>query len=90
MKTILSIGSSHFLIPSSVNVNAILGALSKASMLDRVWSHARNEEVFQPSKYERDITIRLVREDQIITPKKPKLKAIAETASPDAHNTFGS
>ncbi|ODU24024.1 MAG: hypothetical protein ABS95_02530 [Verrucomicrobia bacterium SCN 57-15] len=85
MKTILQIGYKHFLLPSAVNVNAVLQALSKATQMDRDWSESRGE-IFRPEKRPDDIAIKIVKDEQVMAPTKPK--ALPEKASEDANNTF--
>lgn len=88
MKTILCIGHRHFLIPSSANLNTIIAVLSKATQLDRDWSESGGE-IYRLDKRPDEISVKLVKDTQVIVVQN-KPKTIAETASPDAHNTFGS
>ena len=88
MKTILSIGHRHYLLPDSANVNTILKALSAARELDRRWDSTSNRERYTLAPDAVDVSIKMISPKDILDPKKPK--QIAEHASPDAHNTFGS
>ncbi|MGN6385728.1 MAG: hypothetical protein ACTHMT_05755 [Verrucomicrobiota bacterium] len=88
MKTILTIGHKHFLIPANANLNTIIAVLSKATQLDRDWT-SEGGEIFRTDKRPDEIKVQLVKDSQVFL-NQPKLKAIPENASPDAHNTFGS
>lgn len=87
MKTILTIGYSHFVLPPSVNVNAILAALQKAQPVEDKWTE-KSGTIYIRKDRDITITVKLVPDADVIDSKK--LKAIPEHASPDAHNTFGS
>lgn len=85
MKTILTIGYEHFVLPASVNLNVVLQALSKAQPVQDRWNGHKDLYVRQDREVK--ISIKMVPDDAVIDSKK--LKQIAEKASPDAHNTFG-
>jgi hypothetical protein len=86
LKTILTIGHEHFLLPASANINAVLAILAKAQPLRREWK--ASGEVYYPEATPMRVSVEIVPDSHIIDTKK--LKAIPEHASPDAHNTFGS
>lgn len=86
MKTILEIGHQYFLLPASANINAIIAVLGKATALAWITS-AAGEDRYKPSGTAPRIQIKMVADNQVIDPIKPK--QIAAEASPDAHNTFG-
>lgn len=86
VKTILTIGYEHFVLPASVNVNSVLQALSKAEPVESKWTG--HKELYRRKPREVAISVKMVPDEDVIEPKK--LRAIAEHASPDAHNTFGS
>ena len=90
MKTILNIGYLKFLVPPSANVNALIAILGKSTLVKE--EKVNGEFVFVPDSSERHcnpIRIELV-DDSRVLEGRPKRKAIAQHASPDAHNTFGS
>jgi hypothetical protein len=84
MKTLLTIGYEHFILPASVNVNGLLAALQKAQPVDDKW--VDNQKVYIRKDCEVTIEVKLVQDSCFIDSKK--LKALPENASPDAHNTF--
>lgn len=87
MKTILKIGGAYFLIPASVNVNAILAALQKAEPVE--YDYVGSKKIFRLQRrheHSHEIEVSLVDDNAVIKP--PPRKALPETASPDAHNTF--
>jgi hypothetical protein len=86
MKTVLTIGYTQFLLPSSVNVNALLGALQKAVPVEERYVDGRH--VYYRRDRDTEVSVKLVADADIRDSKK--LKALPEHASPDAHNTFGS
>jgi hypothetical protein len=87
MKTLLTIGYNHFILPASVNVNAILAALQKAQPVRK--EYKADHHVYYPETGRgAEISIELIKDSHVHETKK--LKAIPEHASPDAHNTFGS
>lgn len=83
MKTILSIGYNHYLVPASVNINHVLAALQKCTMLEHKYERGG---YYLPKDEEPRIEVKLV-QDQTVR-DRPKRKALPEVASPDAHNTF--
>lgn len=87
MKTILTIGYSDFVLPASVNVNALLGALQKAEAVEHRYSSESNRHIYYRRDRDVEIAVKLVPDGDVRSSKE--LKAIAEHASPDAHNTFG-
>ena len=87
MKTLLTIGHNHFILPDSANVNVLLKALSSAKEVDDNWTGNTYQYVLT-DKAPR-IEVKMINEKHIIDPKKNR-KAIPEKAGPDAHNTFGS
>lgn len=86
MKTILTIGYNHFVLPASVNVNAILAALQKAQRVESKLH--KNRIIYIRDDGDPRIEVKLVDDDMVLDSKK--LKQLPERASPDAHNTFGS
>lgn len=88
MKIILTIGYQHFLLPASANVNAIISVLNKSTPLnfDKV-----GEDYVYVTETDTDrakLKIEMVDDNKVIDPAKVKRKALSESASADAHNTF--
>jgi hypothetical protein len=68
MKTLLTIGYEHFILPASVNVNALLAALQKAQPVDDKW--VDNQKVYIRKDREVTIEIKLVQDSCVIDSKK--------------------
>jgi hypothetical protein len=80
MKTILSIGYTHFALPATANVNAVIALLQKATRVEKRYQDKRY--IYTPtSEKEPDIMIEMVSDDCVIDPNK-KRKALPEKASP--------
>jgi hypothetical protein len=87
VKIVMRIGYQHFLVPQSVNVNAIIAALAKATPLKHELSN--NRYIYVPDRDgSTKCTIEMVEDDTVVDPAKTKRKALPEHASEDAHNTF--
>ncbi len=86
MKTILRFGYREYLLPDSVNINTLLKSLEKAVELDT--RKVGGNYLYVPQKESPELQIHIVDDSKFLDAKK--VKQIPETASPDAHNTFGS
>ena len=85
MKTILSIGHNHYLLPASVNVNTLLKTLSGARSLERDWNPVQRDTYKIENEIE--IEIKIVKDEQVKPPKKAK--QIPEKSGPEASGDMG-
>ena len=83
MKTILTIGHAHYVLPASANVNVIMKALSGAVQVDDRWNDG--ETFYHPMDRSVRVKAELVQDRFVIDRKK--LKRLPQHAGPDANGS---